>query len=239
MIHRWTAKVALSLLILAPNACAGDTHAQDPDGLLDFKALAVRIDYWLGVRQAAQGAKGAPIADDAEFIRRVYLDVAGCVPSVVDARDFIDDRRPDKRLIWVEMLLDGRKPSRKPDAFTSHFTNVWRAWLLSRVDTERAAALGSETEKWLQARLKDNLPYDRLVRQLVTEAPSGDNRLPVRRRRSRGCSWVSSWSAPSATMTAQAATGRNQNSGPSPLSSPVNETSVTTSGPSPSREKIR
>ncbi len=185
MINRCISLVALGLLILAPNACAGDAHAQDPDGLLDSKALARRIDYWLGVRQAAQRAKAAPIADDAEFIRRLYLDLAGCVPSVVDARNFVDDRRPDKRLIWVEMLLDGRKPTRKPDAFASHFTNVWRAWLLSRVDTERAAALGPETEKWLQSRLKDNLPYDRLVRQLITEAPSaqGDNRLPVRRRR--------------------------------------------------------
>ena len=173
MRHRWTGLVALGLLILASTAFAGDTRAQDPDGLLDARALAGRIDYWLGVRQAAKGAKAAPIADDAEFIRRAYLDLAGCVPPLIDARDFIDDRRPDKRLIWVEMVLDGRKPTRKPDAFTSHFTNVWRAWLLSRVDTERAAALGPETEKWLQTRLKDNLPYDRLVRQLITETPAG------------------------------------------------------------------
>jgi hypothetical protein len=189
MRHRWTGLVALGLLILASTAFARDTHAQDPDGLLDAKALAGRIDDWLGVRQAANGAKAAPIADDAEFIRRAYLDLAGCVPSVIDARDFIDDRRPDKRLIWVEMLLDGRKPSRKPNAFASHFTNVWRAWLLSRVDAERAAALGPETEKWLQTRLKDNLPYDRLVRQLITAtaAENPDSRLGVRnRRRARG-----------------------------------------------------
>ena len=171
MRHHWTGLVALGLLILAPNAFAGDTRAQDPDGPLDAKALAGRIDYWLGLRQAAEGAKAAPIADDAEFIRRAYLDLAGCVPPLIDARDFIDDRRPDKRLIWVDMVLDGRKPTRKPDAFTSHFTNVWRAWLLSRVDTERAAVLGPETEKWLQTRLKDNLPYDRLVRQLDHRDP--------------------------------------------------------------------
>ena len=128
------------------------------------------ITGW-GSARPPNGAKAAPIADDAEFIRRAYLDLAGCVPPLIDARDFIDDRRPDKRLIWVEMLLDGRKPTRKPDAFTSHFTNVWRAWLLSRVDTERAAVLGPETEKWLQTRLKDNLPYDRLVRQLDHRDP--------------------------------------------------------------------
>src|SRR5271170_4309341 len=105
MRHRWTGLVALGLLILASTAFAGDTHAQGPDGLLDTKALAGRIDYWLGVRQAAKGAKAAPLADDAEFIRRAYLDLAGCVPPLIDARDFGDDRRPDKRLIWVDMLL--------------------------------------------------------------------------------------------------------------------------------------
>ncbi len=189
MICRWTGLVAVGFFILASTASAGGTPAQDPDGLLDANALAGRIDYWLRVRQAAAGLEPAPIADDAEFIRRVYLDLAGCVPPVIDARDFLDDGRPDKRLIWIEMLLDGRKPTRKPDAFTVHFTNVWRAWLLSRVDTERTAILGPETEKWLQTRLKDDLPYDRLVRQLITEAPTvqPDNRLAARRlRRPRG-----------------------------------------------------
>jgi len=180
-----TGLVAFGLFLLASTASAGDTRAQDPDGLLDAKALAGRIDYWLGARQAATGVRAAPIADDAEFIRRLYLDLSGCVPPVIDARDFFDDRRPDKRLIWVEMLLDGRKPTRKPDAFTAHFTNVWRAWLLSRVDTERTAVLGPDTEKWLQTRLKDDLPYDRLVRQLITERPTvqPDNRMAARRFR--------------------------------------------------------
>src|ERR1700722_6785390 len=102
MKHHWTGKVALGLLIQVSTAFAGDTHAQGPDGLLDSKALAGRIDHWLEVRQATQGAKAAPIADDAEFIRRAYLDLSGCVPPLIDARDFIDDRRPDKRLTWVE-----------------------------------------------------------------------------------------------------------------------------------------
>src|SRR5579863_6865342 len=125
MRRLWTGVVALGLLTLASTAFAGDTQAHSPDGLLDANALAAKIDYWLGVRQAAEGAKAAPIADDAEFVRRVYLDLAGCVPPLIDARDFLDDRRPDKRRIWVEMLLGGTKPTGKPDAFTSHFTNVW------------------------------------------------------------------------------------------------------------------
>jgi hypothetical protein len=169
----WTCLVALGVLTLFPAAGKSGTPERAPDGLLSAEALAGRIDYWLANRQAGRGARAAPLADDAEFIRRVYLDLAGCVPPLVDARDFIDDPRPDKRRLWVEMLLDGRKPDRKPDAYVSHFANVWRAWLLSRLDTQQAAGFAPATQKWFETRLKDNLPYDVLVRQLITAAPSG------------------------------------------------------------------
>jgi hypothetical protein len=172
MSHRWTGLIALGALTLAPTVFAAGPPAPAPDGLLDAEALAKRIDYWLAKRQAAAGARAAPLADDAEFIRRLYLDLAGCVPPVIDARDFLDDPRPDKRRLWVKMLLDGTKPSRKPDAYVLHFANVWRAWLLSRVGIEQAAAFAPPTERWFQTRLKDNIPYDQLVRQMIIAAPA-------------------------------------------------------------------
>ncbi len=120
MSHRWTALVALGVLTLIQGPGRGGGPQPAPDGLLGAEALAGRIDYWVAQRLAARGARAAPLADDAEFIRRVYLDLAGCVPSIMDARDFLDDQRPDKRRLWVEMLLDGRKPTRKPDAYARH-----------------------------------------------------------------------------------------------------------------------
>jgi hypothetical protein len=96
----------------------------------------------------------------------------------MDARDFIDDERPNKRRIWVEMLLDGRKPCRKPDAYALHFANVWRAWMLSRVGTQQAAALAPATQKWFETRLRDNVPYDVLVRQTIAAPPPRDRGEP-------------------------------------------------------------
>jgi hypothetical protein len=173
MRHSWTGLVALGALTLFPGAGAGGPPEQAPDGLLSAEALAGRIDYHLANRTAARGGKAAPLADDAEFIRRVYLDLSGCVPPIMDARDFIDDERPDKRRLWVEMLLDGRKPSRKPDAYALHFANVWRAWMLSRVNTQQAAAFAPATQRWFETRLRDNIPYDALVRQTILVAPPG------------------------------------------------------------------
>ena len=164
------------LFVLAPFVPAADKPAKAP---LDAAALARRIDDLLAVRLREKGVPPAPLSDDAEFIRRVFLDLAGGIPSIIDVRDFLDDTRPNKRRIWVDLILDGTKPSRKgmrsdkDDAFTQHFANVWRAWILSRVNSENAAALAPTMETWLRERLKANMPYDRIVRELI--ASPGDN----------------------------------------------------------------
>ncbi|MHB1424276.1 MAG: DUF1553 domain-containing protein [Gemmataceae bacterium] len=144
---------------------------------LDEEALAKRIDHYLAERMAKEGVSPAPLTDDAAFLRRVYLDLAGCIPSIIDVRDFLDDTRPNKRRIWVDLILDGKKPSRKPDAFNQHFANVYRAWILSRVNSDQGGALASALENWLRERFKSNAPYDRLVRELMTPIPSDNNNV--------------------------------------------------------------
>jgi hypothetical protein len=161
----------LALLGSVPFVAASDPSVRAPAGLLDVEPLADRIDQLLAHRMAEKEIVPAPLSDDAEFIRRAYLDLAGCIPSIIDVRDFLDDTRPDKRRIWVDMLLEGKKPSRKPDAFVQHFANVWRSWILARVNNENAGGLAAATETWLRDRLKANTPYDRLVREMIAAAP--------------------------------------------------------------------
>ncbi|HTU17818.1 MAG TPA: DUF1553 domain-containing protein [Gemmataceae bacterium] len=161
----------LFLLALASFASAGDKPAKASAGLLDVEELAGRIDQHLAVRLKQKGVPPAPLSDDAEFLRRVYLDLAGCIPSIIDARDFLDDTRPNKRRIWVDLILEGKKPGRKPDAFNQHFANVYRAWILSRVNSEQGAALAPTLETWLRERFKANMPYDVLVREMLIGSP--------------------------------------------------------------------
>jgi hypothetical protein len=155
--------LAALTLALAPAACAG------PE---DVKALAGTIDK----RVASAWGKGvtpAPLADDAEFFRRVHLDLAGRIPSVTEVRDFLDDDRPDKRRLWVERILkaDADDPSYK-ESYSTHFSNVWRSWLLAR--TNQANQFSQPAlQAWLKHRLKANVGYDRLVRDLITQAPGG------------------------------------------------------------------
>jgi hypothetical protein len=172
MNSHWSRIVVLGVLSLVAVPAAADDKSAGPPGLLDAEALAARIDELLAPPMAEKGVTPAPRSDDAEFIRRAYLDLAGCIPSIIDVRDFLDDTRPDKRRIWVDMLLDGKKPSRKPDAYNHHFANVWRAWLLSRVNNEQGPQLAPQLEVSLRQRFKENAPYDRIVRDLIVSASS-------------------------------------------------------------------
>jgi hypothetical protein len=100
------------------------------------------------------------LADDAEYLRRVYLDVIGTLPTPAEARRFLNDKRPDRRARLVEALL------RRPE-----FADFWALqWAdLLRVDR---AALGPKRAyayyKWIHDSLADNRPFDEFARAVVT-----------------------------------------------------------------------
>src|SRR4051812_44759691 len=98
-ITRFAVALALPLL-LAPIA-----QAAESDGAA--RALAARIDQLLAARWHAAGVKPAARSSDAEFHRRVYLDITGNVPPVSAVRIFLADRSPDKRRVLVDRLLAG------------------------------------------------------------------------------------------------------------------------------------
>ena len=163
-VHRLLA-AGLGVLSLALVPAA---RAADPDA----EALAARIDQ----RTAAgwgSAVKPAPPADDAEFFRRAHLDLAGRIPSVTEVRDFLEDDRPDKRRIWVDRILKAEADDDSyRDAYSSNFANVWRAALLAQTNQQlfnQQPAL----EAWLRQRIKADVGYDRIVRDLLTQQTTG------------------------------------------------------------------
>src|SRR5204863_791861 len=113
-IHRLLAAGLGALsLALAPAARGAD----------DVAALAARIDQRLAAGWGKDVAP-APPADAAEFFRRLSLDHAGRIPSVTEARDFLDDDLPDKRRLWVERILRADPDDESyRDAYANHFAN--------------------------------------------------------------------------------------------------------------------
>src|SRR5438067_2222682 len=70
----------------------------------------------------------APVADDAEFLRRLSLDLVGRIPTAAEARAFIDSKDPDKRAKKIDELL-GRP------GYLNHFASVLRqTWVPQTID---------------------------------------------------------------------------------------------------------
>jgi hypothetical protein len=156
-------------LALVPSLSASDA---------DVQSLARRVDD--GVKAAWDaGVKPAPRADDAEFFRRVHLDLAGRIPSVTEVRDFLDDDRPNKRRLWIERILAaGTDDLSYKNAYPGHFSNLWRTWLLAR--TNQAGSFSQpDMEAWLSHRIRTNVGYDRMVRDLLTQAAGGPGSVAV------------------------------------------------------------
>ena len=85
----------------------------------DVAVLAARIDKFVDERLAEEKVPAAQVADDAEFMHRVYLDLTGRIPRVANAHRFLRDKVPDKRRQLVDELL-------RSGNHVNHFTNVWR-----------------------------------------------------------------------------------------------------------------
>jgi hypothetical protein len=134
----------------------------------DAKGLAAKIDQLIGAQWAAKGLKPTLPAADAEFLRRVYLDVAGRIPYVTEVRDFLDDKSSDKRERLILRLLKGPN-------YVNHFTAVWRELLIPPSNNQQFNFFAPSFEAWLRERLKQNTGYDQMVREILTANATGAN----------------------------------------------------------------
>jgi hypothetical protein len=114
--------------------------------------LHARIDALLAARAGADTV--ADIADDAEFLRRVYLDLAGRIPSVTEARAFLADAAADKRTKLIDKLLAGPDYPRRMQEFL-------HIMLMERRGDD------AEWNAYLRRSAEKNKPLDRLVRELL------------------------------------------------------------------------
>jgi hypothetical protein len=125
-------------------------------------ATVRKIDGHLAAFWSKNDITPAPAADDAEFFRRLSLDLAGRIPTAAEARAFIDDADPDKRARKIEELL-GRT------GYLNHFASVLRqTWVPQTIDNPQLQFIAPQFEAWVRSRLKDNVPMDQVVRDVLT-----------------------------------------------------------------------
>jgi hypothetical protein len=152
------------LVIWMLSLCGQPVAGQD-----DVQKVAVQIDDLVAQKWSENGVVSASPADDAEYLRRVWLDIAGKIPTAADSQDFLDDPAADKRQRLVDELLNGPN-------YVVNSANFWRRVLIPEADTNfNVRFLLPSFEAWLRLRLDENKPYDDLVRELLTIPVSGVN----------------------------------------------------------------
>jgi uncharacterized protein DUF1549/uncharacterized protein DUF1553 len=128
----------------------------------DYPEVAVNnfIDRAVFAKLKKLNIVPSQMSEDSAFLRRIYLDTLGVLPTVEEAREFMASRDPQKRSQLIDGLLSRRE-----------FVDLWS---LKLADLFQAGASdvkgGWQLYRWIRQSLIDNKPYDQMVRELLLGA---------------------------------------------------------------------
>ena len=162
--------LAVTLLLILATAVPGRTEAGSPTSAFEADADPMArgpIDELVLGRLKQLGITPARVCSDGVFVRRVYLDVIGTLPTADEARQFLQDADRDKRRKLIDRLLEREE-------FADYWAMKWCDLL--RVKSEFPIKLWPNAVQayhcWIRTAVKENMPYDRFVREMLTASGS-------------------------------------------------------------------
>ena len=130
------------------------------------------IDSFVFAKQRQLGIPPSPLCDDATFIRRVSIDVAGRLPTVSEVEQFIADPDAAKRDRLVDRLVDS-------PGYADYFSNKWATVLRNKRRNGTDVPYTYKFHGWIRRALRENIPYDQLVRGVLTATGDPETHPPV------------------------------------------------------------
>ncbi len=147
--------------LAAPGAAA--TPAESPSAA----GAQNQVDKLVFAKLDKLGIKPASVCSDSVFVRRVFLDVIGTLPTALEAKEFILSKDPNKRQALIDRLLER-------DEYADYWAMKWSDLL--RVKAEFPINLwpnaAQSYHRWIRTSIKDNMPYDRFAREMLTASGS-------------------------------------------------------------------
>lgn len=123
-------------------------------------SAAADIDRIVESVLTAQGQKLNAPATDEQFMRRIYIDAIGRIPTAAEAQAFLSDRNPDRRAKLIDKLV-----------YSPGYTMQMFDWMADLLRVKDAFAKGIPAftfEDWLKMRLATNAPWDAMVKEMLT-----------------------------------------------------------------------
>ena len=130
------------------------------------------IDTLVFTKQRQLGIPPSLLCDDPTFIRRVSIDVAGRLPTVSEVEQFIADPDPAKRDRLVDRLIDS-------PGYADYFSNKWATVLRNKRRNATDVPYTYKFHGWIRRALRENMPYDQLVRGVLTATGDPETHPPV------------------------------------------------------------
>lgn len=165
----WRPAIVLSFVVAAatafPTTSAANTAGEgvsilaDPAG--DAPLPRGRIDELLAAAPSAQGLTAVEPIGDAAYLRRLTLDLVGRIPTVAERRLFFAEPAATRRQRLVRRLVA-----------SDRFADRWAVWLGDVLRVRSGSPGGPELDRFLRQAMRDRMPYDRIVRHLLTAVGS-------------------------------------------------------------------
>jgi len=119
------------------------------------------IDAILAKDWAANKLKPNAPSGDSVFVRRIYLDVTGRIPTTREVEEFMASKDNDKRAKLIDKLLAS-------EGYVQNFFNYWADVLRAQTQGQQTGQItGAAYTNFIKQSLRDNKPYDRFVRDMV------------------------------------------------------------------------
>lgn len=128
---------------------------------VDARKEAAQIDAILAKDWQKHNVKGNPAVDDNTFVRRLYLDVVGRIPTTRETEEFLGSKDGDKRTKLIDKLLGS-------EAYVQHSFNYWADILrLTSNGNQTGGITGAAYASFVKESLRSNKPYDQFVREMI------------------------------------------------------------------------
>lgn len=167
----------LSAAVIVVTLVAGSGLASPPDRIFETLQKPVahsKIDELVFARWQQLKIEPARVCSDSTFVRRAFLDVIGTLPTISEATDFLKDQDPEKRSKLIDRLLQ------RPE-YADYWGMRWADIL--RIKAEFPINLWPNAvqayHRWICDALRENMPYDKFVRALLTSSGSNFRVPPV------------------------------------------------------------
>ena len=152
----------LRLLVLLFCIAAGQTTARAGLTPQQTQQAAAYIDTLFVAHWKSAGVTANEPIGDETFVRRIYLDLAGRIPTAAEAGAFLSSKQPGKRAALIDELL-------ARESYVSSSYNFWADILRFKSQhINRSGVIEAAYEKFIKESLRANKPYDQFVREMLS-----------------------------------------------------------------------